>query len=177
MMSIWFIGSINIGYRVHWTLCPLDTISIGSIVSIGHDVQWIQWIQWKCPMLFNGSNGSIVKNTKLMFTRQTKFGDCVHWIHSDGSIGHPLDPLDMSIEHRKWIQWIHWIHWTPLYKFTDGYHVQWTSIGHYGFIGLDSQLLWPFFRISRLRFTQLDRLSLRHSLVDLSHISDRGQSD
>ena len=52
------------------------------------------------------------KNTKLMFTRRTRFGDCVHWIHSDGSIGHPLDPLDnrwihwtmeMSIEYRKWI--------------------------------------------------------------------------
>ena len=27
------------------------------------------------------------KNTKLMFTRQARFGDCVHWIHSDGSIG------------------------------------------------------------------------------------------
>ena len=78
------------------------------------------------------------KNTKLMLSRQTRLVDCVHWIHSDGSIGHPLE---MSIEHRKWIQWIHL---TPLDNFTDGHHIQWTSIGHVGSngsIGLDSQLL------------------------------------
>ena len=76
------------------------------------------------------------KNTKLMVTRQTRFGDCVHWIHSDGSIGHAhwtseMDPID------------------PLDNFTDGHHVQWTSIGHdgsNGSIGLDSQLLWPFYQ-------------------------------
>ena len=50
-----------------------------------------------------GTMDPLDKNTKLIITRQTRFGDCVHWIHSDGSIGHPLDPLDMSIEHRKWI--------------------------------------------------------------------------
>ena len=63
------------------------------------------------------------KNTKLMYTRHSRFGDSVRWNYSDGSIGHPLDSLDMSIEHRKWIQWIHWI---PLENFTDGLDVQWT---------------------------------------------------
>ena len=32
-----------------------------------------------------------------MFTRQNMIGNCVHWIHSDGSIAHPLDPLNIGI--------------------------------------------------------------------------------
>ena len=104
-----FVQWIHCVQWIHWTLCPLD------IVSIGHNVQW-------CLM---DPVYPLDKNTKLMLTRQTRFVDCVHWIHADGSIGHPLDPLDMSIEHRKWIQWVHW---TPLDNFTDDHHVQWTSI-------------------------------------------------
>ena len=108
------------GHHVQWTPCSMDTMFNG------HDVQWAQWIQWTlCPMdtISNGHNvqwtrcptdpmdtmDPLDKNkNKLMFTRQTKLGDYVHWIHSDVSIGHPLDPLEMSIEHRKWIQWKYW---------------------------------------------------------------------
>ena len=53
----------------------------------------------------NGSNGrNRYIGQKLIFTRQTRFGDSVHWIHSNGFTVHSLDSLDMSIEH----------HWTTL---------------------------------------------------------------
>ena len=91
------------GHNVQWTRCPMDTMFNG------HDAQWIQWTQCSIDTMFNGhdvqctqdvgnrSNGSnghvqwcsmdpLDKNTKLMVTRQTRFGDCVHWIHSDGSL-------------------------------------------------------------------------------------------
>ena len=100
---------------------PMDTMSNGHNGSNGHCVQWTQWIQQtQCSMDtmsngHNGSNGHVQwcsmdpkdtmdpsdtmdtkdKNTKLMFTLQTRFCEGAHWIHSDGSI------LD-----------IHWIHWT-----------------------------------------------------------------
>ena len=102
------------GHHVQWTQYPMWT-------------QWTQWIQWMYIQWYSmdtmdplNTMDPLDKNTKLMFTRQPRFGDCVHWIDSDGSIGHPLD------------------------NFTDGHHVQWISIGHdgsNGSIGLDSQLL------------------------------------
>ena len=88
--SIVSIGSIEhhwtcplsigfIEHRVHWTLRPLDTMSIGSIMSIelrvhwtlcplnmdtmfnGLAVQWIQWIQWTLVTL-------LPKNEKPRFS-------------------------------------------------------------------------------------------------------------
>ena len=79
------------------------------MMSNEHDVQWTQWIQWtQCPMdtmdpmeiVSKGHNAMdpmdtmdpLDKNTKLMFTRQTRFGDCVYTL---------LDPL-------------RWMHWTSI---------------------------------------------------------------
>ena len=166
MDTLCSLNIVSIEHCVLWTSCPLG---------IELWTQWLPWlkkhdVQWtRCPMdpmdpmVFNGSNGHNVsighimdpldKNTKLMFTRQTRVGDCVLWIHSDGSIGHPLDPLDMSIEHRKWIQWIHCIHWTPLDNVTDGHPVQWTFIGH---------VHWTWW-MHWTRFTTLETLLPRYT--------------
>ncbi len=139
------IGHVHWIHWIHCTLCPLDPLRPMDPLCLMDKMDPLDPMDTMC----NGSNGHVQwcsmdpmdpldpmdtmdpmnKNTSLMSIYQTMFGDCVHWIHSDGSIEHPLDPLNMSIEHQKWIQWIHWIHWTPLDIFTDGHHVQWMSIG------------------------------------------------
>ena len=107
--SLVFLSNGSIGsIEHHWT-CPLD------IVSNGHNVQWkrcpmdtidMPIVQW-CPMDPMDTMDILDKNIKLMFTRQTRFGDCVQWIHSDGSIG-------ILIEHRKWFHGSIEHHWTNL---------------------------------------------------------------
>ena len=53
------IDSMPNGHHVQWTPCPMCTMDPMDIVFNGHDVQWIQWT---CPVVFNGSNGSIGHN-------------------------------------------------------------------------------------------------------------------
>ena len=111
------IGHVHWAWCFQWTQCPMDTMFNGQ------DVQWTQWIQWtQCSMgtMSNGSNGHVQwcsmdtmdpldKNTKLMFTRQTRFGDV--------SIGsNQMDQFNIHIGHVLWTsemaKWIQWFHWT-----------------------------------------------------------------
>ena len=102
--------SLPTGTKLPYCSCSELAPSCRKPQNLGHDVQWTQYMQWtQCSMdtMSNGSNGNLQwcsmdpmdtmdpldKNIKLMFTRQTRFGDCV--------IGSTqMDPLD--------IQWIHW---------------------------------------------------------------------
>ena len=84
------LNIVSIEHCVHWTLClsdpmdPVDTMSNGSNADMSNGVQRIAMQDTIDPL---DTMDPLDKNAKLMLTRQTRFGDCINWIHSDGSIG------------------------------------------------------------------------------------------